>query len=34
MKPGDVYVMNAPYDGGTHLPDVTVIKPVFAPGRR
>lgn len=29
MKPGNVYVLNAPYNGGTHLPDVTVIKPVF-----
>ncbi|HEY0522153.1 MAG TPA: hydantoinase B/oxoprolinase family protein, partial [Stellaceae bacterium] len=29
MKPGDVYVLNAPYNGGTHLPDVTVICPVF-----
>ncbi len=29
MAPGDVYVMNAPYRGGTHLPDITVIKPVF-----
>jgi 5-oxoprolinase (ATP-hydrolysing) len=29
-KPGDVYVLNAPYNGGTHLPDVTVITPVFA----
>lgn len=29
MNPGDVYVMNAPYNGGTHLPDITVIKPVF-----
>ncbi len=29
MRPGDVYVLNAPYNGGTHLPDVTVIKPVF-----
>ena len=29
MKPGDVYVLNAPYAGGTHLPDVTVITPVF-----
>ncbi len=26
---GDVYMLNAPYNGGTHLPDVTVIKPVF-----
>jgi 5-oxoprolinase (ATP-hydrolysing) len=30
MKPGDAYVLNAPYRGGTHLPDVTVIMPVFA----
>ena len=29
MMPGDVYVLNAPYNGGTHLPDVTVITPVF-----
>ncbi len=29
MKQGDVIVMNAPYEGGTHLPDITVIKPVF-----
>jgi 5-oxoprolinase (ATP-hydrolysing) len=29
MKPGDVYMLNAPYNGGTHLPDVTVIMPVF-----
>ncbi|MFQ5774225.1 MAG: hydantoinase B/oxoprolinase family protein [Kiloniellaceae bacterium] len=29
MAAGDVYVLNAPYNGGTHLPDVTVITPVF-----
>ena len=29
LEPGDVYVVNAPYNGGTHLPDVTVITPVF-----
>jgi 5-oxoprolinase (ATP-hydrolysing) len=29
IKPGNVYVLNAPYNGGTHLPDVTVITPVF-----
>ena len=29
MKAGDVYVLNDPYHGGTHLPDVTVITPVF-----
>ena len=31
IKPGDVYVLNDPYHGGTHLPDVTVVTPVFAP---
>jgi 5-oxoprolinase (ATP-hydrolysing) len=29
MRPGDVYMLNAPYNGGTHLPDVTVVMPVF-----
>jgi 5-oxoprolinase (ATP-hydrolysing) len=29
MKPGDAYLINAPYNGGTHLPDITLIKPVF-----
>ncbi|HET6357023.1 hydantoinase B/oxoprolinase family protein, partial [Streptomyces sp.] len=29
MKPGDVYAINDPYHGGTHLPDVTVVTPVF-----
>jgi len=29
---GDAYMMNSPYDGGTHLPDVTVITPVFVDG--
>ncbi len=29
MKPGDAYALNAPYNGGTHLPDVTVITPVY-----
>jgi 5-oxoprolinase (ATP-hydrolysing) len=33
MKPGDVYVLNDPYNGGTHLPDVTVITPVFGEAR-
>jgi 5-oxoprolinase (ATP-hydrolysing) len=32
MKRGDVFVLNAPYNGGTHLPDVTVIAPVFLDG--
>ncbi len=29
MRPGDVYMQNAPYNGGTHLPDVTVITPCW-----
>lgn len=29
LKPGDVYLSNNPYNGGTHLPDMTVITPVF-----
>src|SRR5678816_948020 len=33
MRPCDVYVLNAPYAGGTHLPDVTVVMPVFLSGR-
>src|SRR5699024_11221291 len=29
MRPGEVYAVNDPYHGGTHLPDITVITPVF-----
>jgi 5-oxoprolinase (ATP-hydrolysing) len=29
MRPGDVYMLNDPYHGGTHLPDITVITPAF-----
>ena len=29
MQPGDVFALNDPYHGGTHLPDVTVITPVY-----
>lgn len=29
MRPGDVYATNDPYNGGTHLPDITVISPAF-----
>ncbi len=32
MKPGDAFVLNAPYAGGTHIPDVTVVTPIFLPG--
>ncbi|MET2826042.1 hydantoinase B/oxoprolinase family protein [Mesorhizobium shangrilense] len=30
IHPGDVFALNAPYNGGTHLPDITVVTPVFA----
>ncbi|MEL7048031.1 MAG: hydantoinase/oxoprolinase family protein, partial [Pseudomonadota bacterium] len=29
IRPGDVFALNAPYNGGTHLPDITVISPIF-----
>jgi len=29
LKPGDVWMLNAPYNGGTHLPDITVVTPVY-----
>ncbi len=32
MQPGDVFVLNDPYHGGTHLPDITVITPVYLGG--
>ena len=34
MAPGDVFVLNAPYNGGTHLPDITVVRPVWDDGGR
>ncbi|TGC08931.1 hydantoinase B/oxoprolinase family protein [Methanolobus halotolerans] len=33
IQPGDVYIVNSPFKGGTHLPDITVITPVFIEGR-
>jgi len=30
IRPGDAYAINAPYNGGTHLPDITVCTPVFS----
>ena len=30
LRPGDVWALNNPYNGGTHLPDITVVMPVFA----
>lgn len=32
MQPGDVYIMNDPHDGGTHLPDISLTMPVFYEG--
>ncbi|HEX2840020.1 hydantoinase B/oxoprolinase family protein [Hyphomicrobium sp.] len=32
MRSGDTYMLNAPYSGGTHLPDITVVSPVFLEG--
>jgi N-methylhydantoinase B len=32
MKPGDVYLINDPYEGGTHLADITVVKPIYHHG--
>jgi 5-oxoprolinase (ATP-hydrolysing) len=34
MRPGHVYAVNDPYHGGTHLPDVTVVTPVYDEGRQ
>ncbi|MGQ2908125.1 MAG: hydantoinase B/oxoprolinase family protein [Aliihoeflea sp.] len=34
VNPGDVFLINAPYNGGTHLPDLTVCTPVFDAGSR
>lgn len=33
IRPGDVFMVNSPYNGGTHLPDITVITPVFIENR-
>ena len=33
VRPGDVFALNAPYNGGTHLPDITVVTPVFGEGK-
>src|SRR5215470_7198331 len=34
LDPGDVALLNDPYAGGTHLPDLTMVMPVYAPGVR
>jgi N-methylhydantoinase B len=32
VRPGDLYITNDPWDGSTHLPDIVLVKPIFAPG--
>src|SRR5437588_10084135 len=32
MRPGDIVILNDPYSGGTHLPDITMVLPVFCGG--
>jgi N-methylhydantoinase B len=34
MQAGDIFIMNDPFDGGMHLPDIFVIKPLYVDGRR
>ena len=34
MEPGDMVVLNDPFKGGTHLPDITLVAPVFLPGAK
>jgi N-methylhydantoinase B/oxoprolinase/acetone carboxylase alpha subunit len=34
MEPGDTVILNDPFRGGTHLPDITMVTPVYIPGRR
>jgi N-methylhydantoinase B len=34
MGPGDIFIMNDPFDGGMHLPDIFVIKPIYVDGKR
>jgi N-methylhydantoinase B len=34
MHPGDVYILNDPFDGGMHIPDIFIVKPVFWEGER
>ena len=34
IRPGDVFIMNDPFDGGMHLPDIFIIKPLFHNGER
>ena len=34
MKPGDIFILNDPFDGGMHLPDIFIFKPIYYEGKR
>lgn len=34
MQPGDIFILNDPFDGGMHIPDIFIVKPVFWEGER
>src|ERR1700731_4829636 len=34
MRPGDIFIMNDPFDGGMHLPDIFIFKPLYHEGQR
>jgi N-methylhydantoinase B/oxoprolinase/acetone carboxylase alpha subunit len=34
MQPGDIVMLNDPFRGGTHLPDITLVSPIFLPGKK
>lgn len=34
MQPGDIFILNDPFDGGMHIPDIFIVKPVFWEGAR
>ena len=34
INPGDVFILNDPFEGGMHLPDIFIVQPIFAGGRR
>ena len=33
LSPGDIFAINAPYNGGTHLPDITIVNPIWNSGK-
>src|SRR5262245_4748267 len=34
MEPGDIFILNDPFDGGMHIPDIFIVQPIFWEGRR